>query len=308
LSAQCDLSRSRLQALIAEGRLQVNGNPISNAAGKVIGGAVYVLAIPEVTPLALTPVTMPLDILFEDDHLLVINKQAGLTVHPASSTGNEPTLVHALLAHCGDSLSGIGGVARPGIVHRLDKDTSGLILVAKTDAAHQHLSAQLKDRSLSRTYVAFAWGRPKALSGTVDTFLARHPKIRTRMAVTEDGKQARTHYQVIRQFSAGGLNIASEIECKLETGRTHQIRVHLAHLGCPIIGDPLYGKGDKEFSRRYGVAEDAALQSALAQCQRQALHAREIRFIHPQSKEEKTFVAHLPTDITNLSECLKSLA
>jgi 23S rRNA pseudouridine1911/1915/1917 synthase len=188
LSAQSDLSRSRLQALIAEGCLTRGGQIISNTSAKIRAGEVYQLRIPEVQPLALTPVPMALNIVFEDEHLLVIDKPAGLTVHPASSTGDEPTLVHGLLAHCGDSLSGIGGVARPGIVHRLDKDTSGLMLVAKHDAAHQHLSDQLKDRSLSRTYRCLVRGVPSPHQGTVDTLIGRHPRLRTKMAVTTDGK------------------------------------------------------------------------------------------------------------------------
>ena len=237
LSAKSELSRNYLQQLIKDGHVFLNGAPINSGDTKAKAGEQYEIHIPDVVALALEPVAMPLDIIYEDEALLVINKTTGLTVHPASST-SEPTLVHGLLAHCGDSLSGIGGVAHPGIVHRLDKDTSGLIIVAKTDAAHQHLSAQLKDRSLSRTYEAVCWGTPEPPSGTIDAPIGRNPKDRLRMAVVErGGKEARTHYSTLKRY-----RFASHLECKLESGRTHQIRVHLNHIGHGLIGDPVYGQ------------------------------------------------------------------
>jgi len=260
--------------------------PVTNLSAKVKEGECYRIEVPDTVPLALEPVAMPLEIIYEDEALLVINKPAGLTVHPAPST-REPTLVHGLLAHCADSLSGIGGVARPGIVHRLDKETSGLILVAKTDSAHQHLSAQLKDRSLSRTYEALCWGLPTPASGTIDAPIGRHPKDRTRMAVVKrGGREARTHYQVLETFTiptgrAAPASFVTLLRCKLESGRTHQIRVHLNHLGHGLLGDPVYGQPTEKrlHNCKFALPEEA--QETLLAFTRQALHAAEIRFIHP---------------------------
>jgi len=224
-----------------------------------------------------------LKIVFEDEHMLVIDKPAGLVVHPAPGSP-DGTLVNALLAHCSETLSGIGGVARPGIVHRLDKDTSGLMVVAKHDRAHQGLSAQLLDRSLGRTYLAFVWGTPTPRAGKIDAPIGRHPVDRKKMAVVKSGRSAVTHYEVLEI-----LDGASLVKCKLETGRTHQIRVHLSHIGHPLVGDPVYGKG-----RRPPPIPLA----------RQALHATEIRFIHPVTGKPMTFHSDLPPDLSALQSVL----
>jgi 23S rRNA pseudouridine1911/1915/1917 synthase len=314
LSERCEHSRSYLQQLIAQGNvflLSSNGaaQPVLRATQRVQAGQCYRLRIPALQPYdALTPIPMPLDIVYEDTALLVINKPAGLTVHPASSTQNQPTLVHGLLAHCGDSLSGIGGVARPGIVHRLDKDTSGLMLVAKHDKAHQHLSAQLKDRSLSRTYQALCWGRLNPPRGTLEGAIGRHPKDRTRMAVvSKGGKPARTHYATDAVFMPACP--ISAITCQLETGRTHQIRVHLAQAGHPLLGDPLYGiKHWQQKARQLEkVGLDAEKITSLQHFNRQALHASRIRFLHPDDGQEMTFSAPLPPDLASLFSLLKDL-
>jgi 23S rRNA pseudouridine1911/1915/1917 synthase len=250
---------------------------------------------------------MPLDIIFEDEHLLVINKPAGLTVHPSDSS-NEPTLVHGLLAHCGASLSGIGGIARPGIVHRIDKDTTGLLVVAKHDQAHQHLSAQLKSRTLSRHYMALCWGVPKPANGTIQTFIGRSPRDRKKMAVLScGGREAITHYTLEEKFRASETQeivyFASRIGCKLETGRTHQIRVHLAHIGNPLIGDTLYGANGVR--KMAGLEISDAIRTALTSFQRQALHAQSIRFIHPKTAEVMQFETPLPTDLSTLINLLR---
>lgn len=306
-----DLSRSYLQQLIADGHLLSNATPITNAAAKVKSGTVYTLHIPNVQPLALEPVAMALDIVFEDEHLLVINKQAGLTVHPAPGT-HEATLVHGLLAHCGDSLSGIGGVARPGIVHRLDKDTSGLIIAAKTDVAHQHLSAQLKDRSLSRTYQAVCWGVPNPVNGTIDAPIGRHPKDRTRMAVvSRNGKEARTHYRTLQPLRitqrAAIVPLAAHIECQLETGRTHQIRVHLNHIGHGLIGDPLYGSKHDSKMKKLSLDSEPETMRIISGYRRQALHAARIRFKHPVTGESIELESALPADMQALLNSLNCL-
>lgn len=342
LSGVCGgLSRSYLQQLIAEGCLLRAGKPVTQAAGKVKSGEIYELRVPDVKPLALEPVAMALDIRFEDEHLLVINKPAGLTVHPAPGT-KEPTLVHGLLAHCGDGLSGIGGVARPGIVHRLDKDTSGLMLVAKTDAAHQHLAAQLKSRRLTRVYEALCWGVPLPPAGTIDAPVGRHPKDRTRMAVVKrGGKEARTHYETLAVFPRpvyggrpgggkpdkmdspsklvnslsltpprerkGEQAIASHIRCRLESGRTHQIRVHLSHIGHGLIGDPLYGPKPDNRLKRTGIDIPSETISFVTSYRRQALHAARITFTHPATDQEMTWQAGLPQEMSELLSRLNHL-
>jgi 23S rRNA pseudouridine1911/1915/1917 synthase len=299
LAGDCDLSRSYVQQLIADGNVFLedgSGAPATNPTTKTHAGQTYRIVIPDVTPLALEPVPMALDVVYEDDQLLVINKPAGLTVHPAPST-TDPTLVHGLLAHCGETLSGIGGVARPGIVHRLDKDTSGLMLVAKTDIAHQHLSAQLKDRSLSRTYDALCWGAPQPPKGVVDALIGRHPKDRIKMAVvSKGGKDARTHYETLACF-----RISAHIRCKLETGRTHQIRVHLNHIGHGLIGDPVYGQNTEKRLKQLGLTE---LSIDLP---RQALHATEIRFMHPTQACEHRYAAPMPQDMEALMATLSAM-
>ncbi len=296
ISAIADTSRSQIQRLIGEGALQIDGVMYDNPSLKLSAAhQSLTLTIREPVEMDLTPVPMELDILFEDDDVIVINKPAGLTVHPAPSERNT-TLVHGLLAHCGDSLSGIGGVARPGIVHRLDKDTSGAIIIAKNDTAHQHLSAQLKDRSLSRTYHALCYGVPTPPFGTVNAPIGRSTRDRKKMAVVkgDKGKEARTHYKVLERFLDDKVSL---IECKLESGRTHQIRVHLTHLGYPLIGDSSYGRARKLSNKE--------MQDAIEQLQQgQMLHARAIGFVHPKTGEMMNFMANYPNEFVMFKNAL----
>ena len=278
------LSRARIQSLLAEGRLSLDGKPVRDASRKVKEGEIYTLVLPPVEKAEPEAQEIDLTIVYEDKDVIVIDKQAGLVVHPAPGN-RDNTLVNALLAHCGDSLSGIGGVARPGIVHRLDKDTSGLMVVAKNDAAHQALAKQFADRSLSRTYQALVWGEPIPRAGSIEAPIGRSSKDRKKMAVTSKGKPALTHYAVIEDFE-----LVSLVECKLATGRTHQIRVHLAHIKHPVVGDPAYGGG-----RRAKKAEDA-----LQKFPRQALHAVGLQFIHPRTGKLKKFTSKLPKDMRKL--------
>lgn len=294
------LSRSYLQQLIAQGHASESGQTITSASAKVKPGTVYVLYIPPVQTLTLEPVAMTLHVVYEDAHLLVLNKPAGLAVHPAPGT-HGPTLVHGLLHHCAGQLSGIGGVARPGIVHRLDKDTSGLMVVAKTDAAHQHLSAQLKARTLKRTYCAICWGVPAPAQGTIETQIGRHPKDRKKMAVLrEGGKQARTHYETEETFpSAAHQPCASRVTCRLETGRTHQIRVHMLHIGYPLIGDATYGPPTANQLIKHSISEGETHRFLLGYG-RQALHAARLTLIHPALHTVMSFEAPLPEDMLDL--------
>ena len=305
------LSRARLQQLIEQGHVQTNGVVATNGAKKVKAGEQYAVDEPQVVALDLTPANIALDIVYEDDHLLVINKPAGMTVHPAPGAGNQ-TLVHALLAHCGDSLSGIGGVARPGIVHRIDKDTSGLLVVAKTDAAHQSLSAQLKKRTLKRTYECLAWTAPTPRTGIVDAPLARHKVKRKHMAVVEGGKHAITHYETLAVYRAPRAitPLACKLECTLETGRTHQIRVHMAHIKCPLIGDATYGISTQTRLNRLRSAGSPLAEPiiiALSNFKRQALHAKQLMLAHPENNEEMQFVAEVPEDFLTLEKTLATL-
>ncbi len=296
------LSRSRIKALIEQGQLTINGAFCGDPAQKTRTDEEYVLTVPPPQHTDIVPVDIPLDIVFEDEHLLVINKPAGLTVHPAAGHAND-TLVNALLAYCGDSLSGIGGELRPGIVHRLDKDTSGLMLVAKHDAAHQKLSAQLADRSLSRTYQALVWGCPQPRNGTVDAAIARSQQNRKKMAVAEQGgKPAVTHYTTQESYAAslrkGNLteSVCALVECKLETGRTHQIRVHMTHIGHPLVGDPVYGSRSASGRlSRFAISPEA--EEILQGFDRQALHAAAIAFIHPATGEKHHYSCNLPPDM-----------
>lgn len=276
------LSRSRIQKLIEDGCVLVNGE-VAKARDKVKSGDVIEIDVPEAEPLDAQPEDIPLDIVYEDEHLLVINKPQGMVVHPGA--GNySGTLVNALLHHCGDSLSGIGGVARPGIVHRIDKETSGLLLVAKTDLAHNSLSAQIKDKTAAREYVCITSGNMTVLKGKIDAPIGRHPAVRTKMAVTsKNSKNAVTHFAVTEQ-----LNDASVVKCKLETGRTHQIRVHLAYIGHPILGDDVYGAKTNPYGLRG-----------------QALHARKICFNHPATGERMAFEKEPPAYFTELIEKLR---
>lgn len=294
-----EFSRSRIQTLIEAGQVhQLNSVEliaIKDSKHKVHAGEEYQLVVPEVTATYMLPENIPLDVKYEDDMLLVVNKPAGLTVHPGAGTP-DGTMVNALLAHCGDTLSGIGGVARPGIVHRIDKDTSGLLIAAKNDAAHHHLSEQLADRSLSRTYTALVWGAPNPPAGSVDAPIGRSPKNRQKMAVVKDGKEAVTHYKTVQRFVIGELPLITLIECKLESGRTHQIRVHMQHIGYPLVGDPLYG-GQK---RKLPKSTSDSLREMLDGFPRQALHAAKLEFIHPKTDKLMEIQAELPEDMAGL--------
>jgi len=280
-----DISRSRLQKLIEQGQVQINGQVCTSKKAAVQVGDHIHITIPDAQPLDLQAEAIPLEILYEDDHLLIINKPAGLVVHPAP--GHEGgTLVNALLAHC-DHLAGIGGVQRPGIVHRLDKDTSGAIVVAKTDQAHQHLQAQLKAKTARREYLAVVYGAPAMASGTIDLPIGRHPVDRKKMAIVPEakgGRRAVTHWQVKERLGNYTL-----IHFTLETGRTHQIRVHSAQMGHPIVGDPVYGSG-----RSIGVNLTG-----------QALHAWRLNLQHPVLATPIEAIAPLPTAFLTLLEILR---
>jgi 23S rRNA pseudouridine1911/1915/1917 synthase len=297
------LSRSRLKALILDGQVAIAGRTIRDPAVSVNCGDTVTVTLPPPEPAAPRGENIPLNIVCEDEALIVIDKPAGLVVHPAAGHG-DGTLVNALIAHCGDSLSGIGGVKRPGIVHRLDKDTSGLMVVAKTDKAHRALSAQFANKAeseLERGYLAFVWGAPDRPSGTIDAPLDRHPHARDKRAVREGGREAVTHWQVLERYlGADGKPVASLLACTLETGRTHQIRVHLAHIGHPILGDETYATGFKTKASLLGPQAKAAL-TALA---RQALHAYLLTIKHPDSGENLAFRAELPGDLRRLREAL----
>lgn len=286
------LSRTRIQYLIEMGMIHLMPERVVSASMKVKRGDRVVITIPAAVPADPIAQEIPLDIIYEDDYLLVLNKPVGLVVHPAPGHADS-TLVNALLAHCGDSLSGIGGVKRPGIVHRLDKDTSGLMVVAKTDQAHHALTEQFADRSLSRTYQAVVWGRPSPATGTIQTLIGRDPKNRQKMAVvTHNGREAITHYKTLSTFQMSQearLSI-SLVECTLATGRTHQIRVHMRHMGYPIIGDPLYSHLPKGIKKIWPEIQEF--------CRRQLLHATFIKFIHPYSKQLLSFSIPLAQDMT----------
>ena len=305
-----DLSRSYLQQLVEKGHLTRQGQTIISASTKVKPMETYLLSIPAPEPLALEPVSMNLKIVYEDDQLLVIDKPAGLSVHPAPGT-YQPTLVHGLLAHCRDQLSGIGGVARPGIVHRIDKDTSGLLVVAKTDVAHQHLSAQLKSRTLKRTYLAICWGQPQPPEGSIEGNIGRSPSNRKKMAVLpEGGKTARTHYYTEEHFRIPQGHrspvLASLVSCRLDTGRTHQIRVHMAHIGHALLGDPNYSPTIDNSLKKLGISNSETLRF-LKNHRRQALHACSLTLLHPALHEQLSFDAALPDDLACLLNDLKHL-
>ncbi len=323
-----DMTRNRVQHLIEAGHVLRDGATLTETSRKVKSGEQYILRLPQAVPLDLEPLAMALDIVFEDAHLLVINKPVGLTVHPAAGNRNH-TLVNALLHHCGDTLSGIGGVARPGIVHRIDKDTSGLLVIAKNDTAHQHLSNQLKARTLKRSYVCYAWGAPSVGRGKIDAPIARNPSKRKEMAIVEDGRHAITHYDIIQKYGDTGAGVstgpdrrtlhsqststhifASKLRCELDTGRTHQIRVHMKHIGCPLIGDTTYGLSTKQTLRRINEsahAEAIGENSIFVTLARQALHAETLRFFHPVTGEEVTCTAPIPEDLAQLETALLTL-
>jgi 23S rRNA pseudouridine1911/1915/1917 synthase len=284
------LSRERLKALIRSGAVETEGKALRDPAVKVRGEEALRIAVPEAAPAHNEPQEIPLEIVFEDEHLLIVDKPAGLVVHPAA--GNlDGTLVNALLHHCRGSLSGIGGVARPGIVHRIDKDTSGLLVVAKTDVAHEGLAKQFAAHTIERRYLAIVNGIPKAAQGTVDAPLARSATNRKKIAIVEGkrGKRAVTHWRRL-----GVLADAALVECRLETGRTHQVRVHMASIGHPLLGDPVYGRSGKTHGK---------LLSKLG-FQRQALHAAGLGFTHPVTKNRLSFSSPMPPDMQELFNAL----
>ncbi|MCB1520186.1 MAG: RNA pseudouridine synthase [Hyphomicrobiaceae bacterium] len=331
------VSRSRVQSLIRDGHVSCRGRTIGDANERVKPGEEFVVVLPP--PVAATPKgqDITLAVVFEDEHLIVVDKPAGLVVHPAAGHA-DGTLVNALIQHCGDSLSGIGGVRRPGIVHRLDKDTSGLLVVAKSDAAHAGLADQFaahgRDGRLVRAYEGVCWRVPDRMVGTVDAPLARSSQNRTKISVvrSERGREAVTHYEVLEVFGGSGAGaiaptrsdvrsaasrrvtgamarrpdeppVAARLRLVLETGRTHQIRVHLAHIGHPLLGDATYAAGFKASAKRLAPAQSAAL----GRLRRQALHAAELGFEHPVTGERLHFESALPADMKALIEALRAL-
>ena len=281
-----DLSRERVKALILAGNVTgPGGRPVSDPALKVKADTAFALAIPQAAPAEAVAQRIDLVIPYEDEHLIVIDKPAGMVVHPAA--GNpDGTLVNALLHHCAGQLSGIGGVARPGIVHRIDKDTSGLLVVAKSDVAHEGLARQFKDHSIDRRYLAIVNGRPAPPAGTVDQWIGRSDADRKKMAVQREGrgKHAVTHYRMLEQLDRAAL-----VECRLETGRTHQVRVHMAHIGHSLLGDPVYSRGGPH-------------KALLAQMgfRRQALHAARLGFVHPVTSQTLSFESPISDDMQQL--------
>ena len=282
LSADGALTRSQAARLITEGRVRVNGKPAAKSA-RLSGGETVTVDVPQLRETALPPQNIPLDVVYEDDDVIVVNKPTGLVVHPAPGHP-DGTLVNALLHHCGDSLSGIGGEKRPGIVHRIDRDTSGLIIAAKNDAAHLALSAQLKDHSLSRTYECLVTGNMKQDSGTVDAPIGRSSADRKKMAVVPTGRRAVTHWEVIARYPG-----VTHLRCRLETGRTHQIRVHMAYIGHPILGDTVYGA-------------KKPVPGLTGQC----LHATGLRFVHPRTGEPVELHCPLPPEFTAMLQKLQN--
>ena len=265
------LTRSAAQRLLEQGAVTLQGKPVKKNH-KTSPGERFEIALPEPEPAEPEPEDIPLDVRYEDDDLIVVNKPRGMVVHPAPGHPNG-TLVNALLCHCGDSLSGVGGEKRPGIVHRIDKDTSGLLIAAKNDFAHLALSAQLSDHSLARTYEAVVIGNLREDSGTVNAPIGRHPTDRKRMAVTQkNSREAVTHWEVLGRYAG-----YTHVRCRLETGRTHQIRVHMAHIGHPLLGDLVYGRKKPELG-----------------LEGQCLHARELTFVHPRTQERLTVTTELP--------------
>ena len=293
-----ELSRSRLKQLILEGEVTRNGAPALDPSVKVKDGDEIAVNLPPPLPAEPEGQDIPLTVVYEDEYLIVINKPAGMVVHPAP--GNpDGTLVNALIAHCGESLKGIGGVARPGIVHRLDKETSGLMVAAKTAKVHEALSKLFAKHDMQRTYIALVRGCPAPRKGTIETHLDRSRHNRLKMAVTKtSGRHAVTHYAAKKSYGPSEEPWASLIECRLETGRTHQIRVHMAHIGTPVVGDPLYGPGMKLKGGR-------AAPEALRTFPRQALHAAELGFIHPVSHELLHFTSDVPDDFASLIKDLE---
>ena len=282
------LSRERLKVLTKAGALTRAGKAVRDPATKVKGDESFVLVVPAPEPAHNEPQEIPLPIVYEDDHLLVVDKPAGLVVHPAAGN-RDGTLVNALLHHCGGSLSGIGGVARPGIVHRIDKDTSGLLVVAKHDKVHEGLAKQFADHSIDRRYLAIVSGVPRQAEGSVDAPLARSAQNRKKIAIVAKGKRAVTHWKRLEL-----LNDAALVECRLETGRTHQVRVHMASIGHPLVGDPVYGRGKSAHRKLLNQLD----------FKRQALHAAHLGFVHPVTKGRLSFDSALPSDMQELFTAL----
>jgi len=297
-----EFSRTRLKALMLEGHILGKDGAAANPSHTVRVGEVYLITVPAAGEATPKGENIPLRILYEDKDLIVIDKPAGLVVHPGAGNA-KGTLVNALIHHCGDSLSGIGGIKRPGIVHRLDKDTSGVMIAAKNDAAHRALSRQFSAHSIERRYLAVVSGCPLPLTGRVDTWIARHPVNRKKMAVAREnrGKEAHTRYRTVEVYNSKGQPAAALVECALETGRTHQVRVHMAHLGHPLIGDKLYGRGKIP---KNSVGTPAA--ESIKSFPRQALHAAHLGFVHPATGETLSFDAPLPKDMKTLVKALKS--
>lgn len=301
-----ELSRSRHKALILDGRVAIDGRTIRDPGRHVNAGATIVLDLPPPEDPQPQGEAIPLDVVHEDDSIIVINKPRGLVVHPAAGNWTG-TLVNALIAHCGESLSGVGGVRRPGIVHRLDKDTTGVMVVAKTDLAHRSLAKQFADHGregpLRRGYLAFVWGVPDRPKGMIDKPIDRHPKARDKMAVREGGREAITHWEVLERYlGTDGKPVASLLACRLETGRTHQIRVHLAAIGHPLMGDDVYGPGFKTKVQHLGPESRAALDGL----GRQALHAYLLAMEHPVGGRKLEFRADLPADLARLRQGLRT--
>ncbi|TXR49352.1 RluA family pseudouridine synthase [Phyllobacterium endophyticum] len=308
-----DLSRNRIQSLIGEGQVSIDGTPVLETKHKLREGLRITIEIPE--PHDATPKgeDIALDIVYEDTDLIVINKPAGLVVHPGNGNWTG-TLVNALLHHCGDTLSGIGGVRRPGIVHRLDKETSGVMVVAKNDLAHRHLSAQFADHGrtneLERAYIALVWGTPDRTTGTIDAPLGRSHRDRTKQAIVheerEDARHAITHFEVKERYDAreDATALASLVECRLETGRTHQIRVHMAHIGHPLVGDLEYGSSYKTKANKL----NEPLQTIVKAFTRQALHAKLLAFEHPTTGDVMRFEAAVPSDMAELIRAFQETA
>ena len=293
-----ELSRARIQALIAQGCVSHDGRPVADASARAEAGD-YALTIPPPLPAEPQAQAIPLAVLYEDAELIVIDKPPGMAMHPAPGS-EDGTLVNALLHHCGASLSGIGGVARPGVVHRIDKDTSGVVVAAKTDPAHRALSALFAAHDIERQYVALTRGAPRPERGTIEAAIARSPSDRKKMAIARSGgRHAVTHYAVGRLFGPPEKPVAARVLCRLETGRTHQIRVHLASKGAPCLGDPVYGSGPPAEAVRRAIA-DAGLR-------RQALHAAVLGFRHPSTGEALRFESPLPPDMATLETLLATL-
>ena len=295
-------SRTKIAKLVKEGARLINGKAVTDNSKKVTSGDEIELLVPEAVATDIKPQKIPLDIVYEDDDLLVINKPIGMVVHPGAGNPDK-TLVNALLHHCKGNLSGINGELRPGIVHRIDKDTSGLLVVAKNDMAHNNLAKQFEEHSIQRTYLAFVWGMMKPIHGRIETFIGRSKYNRQKMSAdVASGKDAITNYKTLEIFKGKTIPDISLIECQLETGRTHQIRVHLAHKKNPILGDQMYG------SKMRKIRDiDPELQKIIEEINFQALHAQSLGFIHPKTKEELFFTTELPKDLLKLQKMLKRL-